>query len=676
MNRNLALVSIIVPVYNKVKFLDRCLSSLLAQTYSNIEVIVVDDGSCDGSREILERYAIKCKNIKLLEGEHRGPNIARGIGVDNASGDYIMFVDADDWIDKNAVNLLIDAMSRHNECDIVRFNACTEPDGKLKNPFVLSGDFEKVIDSRESKCMLVTMPVLNNLCFQFYRAHLFKNTKLFNLPYSNCEDLFVNLGIYDYVKNIVFVSDVLYHYWHEPTSTTHTTDLECISKNLLEQVNIYSRMLDKAKEWGLLEREIRESALYSLETIMKGTFMLFVVDDINSKKFVEIMSQIFGTEAYLNIRGFIKPEDILLKTKSCSLVYRIKNKKNLFALYNLDANKVWRASLLRRFVYKLKNKKERTGIYKNMRGRLGNQLFQYAAMRMIQETNNNADDLYLNFSKYVYSLGFKNELINFKVRPYNEIEKIKIPMRCKMTIFMNRVTKRIYRFLNPKNYRKFRYDFENKKAKKLQKMGIYWKEDGVLKMRPTSAKQKIAIGHFESAKNFDSIRPLLLKEIQPIHSPLRKNKKLYDIIASRESVCISIRRGDFVENPEFSKNFNVCGKKYFEDSVKEIKKHIKKPTFIMFSDDIEWCKNNIILSDDEVYYEDGNDPVWEKLRLMYSCKHFIISNSTFSWWAQYLSRNDNKIVIAPKVWTNFGYDKDIYDANWVLVDNKSGDRNE
>lgn len=307
-------------------------------------------------------------------------------------------------------------------------------------------------------------------------------------------------------------------------------------------------------------------------------------------------------------------------------------------------------------------------ISKYMRGRLGNQLFQYATLRYIQEVNGNKDQIFLNFSKYVYSKDFENELKYFNVKEYTEKEKLDISFTQKKIILLFKIQKRIIRFIRPNDYYKIRHNLETKKAKKLISKGIYWKEDGYLNITPSNKKNKVAIGHFESKENFDSIREKILEEITPINKPLEKNKKLYNIINKKNSVCISIRRGDFVTNKEFSKKFNVCGIDYFEKSVKKIKEKVKNPVFIIFSDDIEWCKKNIKL-DGEVYFEDGTDPVWEKLRLMYSCKHFIISNSTFSWWAQYLSRNKDKVVIAPGKWLNTGYYYDIYDKNWILINN-------
>ncbi len=145
---------------------------------------------------------------------------------------------------------------------------------------------------------------------------------------------------------------------------------------------------------------------------------------------------------------------------------------------------------------------------------------------------------------------------------------------------------------------------------------------------------------------------------------------MYKMIEDSNSICISIRRGDFVTDSEISKRNLVCDSNYFYRAIDEMNKRVKNPRYVVFSDDVEWCKNNIDFPKDTIY-EDGTDPIWEKLRLMYSCKHFIISNSTFSWWAQYLSRNKDKVVIAPSKWKNFSYRKDgkfdIYDDKWILI---------
>lgn len=307
-------------------------------------------------------------------------------------------------------------------------------------------------------------------------------------------------------------------------------------------------------------------------------------------------------------------------------------------------------------------------IGKYMRGRLGNQLFQYATLRYIQEINGNKDKLILNFSKYVYSKGFENELNYFNIKEFKESDNIKITVSQQFYIILFRIIKRLIRLLKKDKYYQIRNNIEKKSSKFLIKKGIYWKEDGYLNILPTNKKNKIVIGHFESSKNFNPIREKLLKEITPKEKPLKSNKQLYDIINSTNSVCVSIRRGDFVDNKKFSKIFNVCGINYFTKAIDIMQKKIKDPVFIIFSDDIEWCKKNINIKG-KMYFENGKDPVWEKIRLMYNCKHFILSNSTFSWWAQYLSRNEQKIVIAPSRWLNKGFYKDIYDDNWILIDN-------
>jgi hypothetical protein len=173
-------------------------------------------------------------------------------------------------------------------------------------------------------------------------------------------------------------------------------------------------------------------------------------------------------------------------------------------------------------------------------------------------------------------------------------------------------------------------------------------------------------GYYECSKYFEHIDNMIKKEFTPKYALMKKNERLYNIIQNTNSICVSIRRGDFFTE-EYSKVYGVCDIGYFYRGIDYIRKIYPGSTVIVFSDDIEWVKAEMKFSC-RVFYEDGTDPVWEKLRLMYSCKHFVISNSTFSWWAQHLSRSSNKIVVAPKVWKTTDNIYDIKEDNWILLE--------
>lgn len=112
-------VSIIVPIYNSERYLSKCIESLLSQTYKRMEIVLIDDGSSDRSREIISKYAARYKNIKaILQDQNQGASIARNTGIDNATGEYLTFVDADDVISPNMIEELVDVALEH-ESDIV-----------------------------------------------------------------------------------------------------------------------------------------------------------------------------------------------------------------------------------------------------------------------------------------------------------------------------------------------------------------------------------------------------------------------------------------------------------------------------------------------------------------------------------------------------------------------------
>lgn len=287
-------------------------------------------------------------------------------------------------------------------------------------------------------------------------------------------------------------------------------------------------------------------------------------------------------------------------------------------------------------------------------GRLGNQLFQYAYVRTLLFKRGNKEGIQFNFNLVRAAGeakdGFDDSLKFFRVLPYKEQNKdIVLHDGCFLQILVYlcfKIDQRTFKVFDSQKWFNIFHNF-----------GILFHHysDNNISFNIPKDKNVFCYGKYENPKYFNEIRPILLNEFTPCLPPLESNKQLYSVIESTNSVCISIRRGDFLSD-RFKDRFLVCDKEYFLNAMEEAKKCISNPTFIFFSDDIEWVRKNI-LCDVPCFYETGKDPIWEKLRLMYSCKHFIISNSTFSWWAQYLSRNEDKIVIAPDRWSNIPEEK-------------------
>ena len=306
-------------------------------------------------------------------------------------------------------------------------------------------------------------------------------------------------------------------------------------------------------------------------------------------------------------------------------------------------------------------------IYLQVEGRLGNQMFQYAFARSLQEKSQ--EEIVLDFSKFDsrdVSQGWENQLKYFHTN-FKEQRGVKLSW----------IQRRVLHLYSKEKKKKSRnrleeHYFEIKWSKLLNFFGIYLLTQGYCPFsEKTFFSNKYVEGYFESSQYFQQIREQLVKEFTPKYPPLEENKKLYQIAADTESICVTVRRGDSVSDNSIQKFVDICSVDYFLEGVQIIRKKLNTNNLsvIVFSDDVDWCRENIRFEGiSNVFYESGNDPIWEKIRMMYSCKHFVISNSSFSWWAQYLSRNENKIVVAPSKWRNYENAMDIYESGWILVD--------
>lgn len=300
-----------------------------------------------------------------------------------------------------------------------------------------------------------------------------------------------------------------------------------------------------------------------------------------------------------------------------------------------------------------------------MHGRLGNQMFQYAFAKKIQK--NRTDDISIYFgrvNKNNAQDGWKDDLANFHVDNYI-VEKNKTflftHMSLKQKILLFEYVAKCKLIKNIDDL----IAFQVKAQPELNSNGLYWIRNGYFEPVESKEKNVFVCGHFEHYSLYEGMEEELQKQFIPKSLPRKENKYLYNVINSTESVCISVRRGDFLSAD--NKNiYYVCNKAYFDRAIQKIRLLVPNATLIFFSDDIEWVKENCKY-DGNIYYETEGNDVCEKIRLMSSCKHFIISNSTFSWWVQYLSSNKNKIVISPCIWKNNSNYKGLISKSFIRV---------
>lgn len=297
-----------------------------------------------------------------------------------------------------------------------------------------------------------------------------------------------------------------------------------------------------------------------------------------------------------------------------------------------------------------------------MCGRLGNQLFQYAFARKVQQET--GQELAIDFTaiNQVNNDEWRNYLEDYQVSTYKVVKKYEyFPVQ--------RFLYKIFRIIRPKNNLVKQYKFDEYIAKRFCKYGILFYESDYLchkyDFSEIKTKNILIKGWFESEKYFENMKEILCKEYTP--KKICHNTDLVKKLKESESVCVTIRRGNFTET-QYKDKFLVCKPSFYIHAIEYIKMIFPKALFYICSDDIQWCKEELKL-DGDIIFEPSNE-ISQKLYLMSLCKHFIISNSSFSWWAQYLSQNQTKIVVAPCVWRNTELKPiDIMSERWVLMDN-------
>lgn len=292
-------VSIIIPVYNVEKYLQRCIDSLRAQTYTNTEMIFVDDGSADSSYQILQQAEKTDSRIRVFSQENAGPSAARNLGMDHSTGEYIMFCDSDDTVEPTWTEKMVEAVQEHPDDFVVCEVTTLSEEEHQKQIYKHLGPV--VMEKKEGYYRLFTDGIsafpFNKV---FIRKIIDKHGLRFDPKRKHGEDVFFGLDYLDHCSKIVVVCEPLYYYYQYEsaerlTNRYHkwdfwtTRDLYVKRKNYISEKDMAAF---QKRYWQMLSGELERTMKFCTDETLFGRIRMNQ-EFVRSQEYQELLN-LFG----------------------------------------------------------------------------------------------------------------------------------------------------------------------------------------------------------------------------------------------------------------------------------------------------------------------------------------------------------------------------------------------
>ncbi len=258
------LVTIIIPIYNiEDNLLRRCVKSVCEQSYGNLEIILVDDGSTDGTGSLCDKLALTDNRIKVYHKENGGSSSARNMGIDNATGEYIGFVDSDDYVDNDYVKLLMDAISKYNVKMAQISRDETDKDGNKLPDVCIPPKDEIRITNKEQLRELLLHRGDASFCTRLSHKSLFENLRF---PEGKLnEDFYLMINMLDRIDEYIILPNQSYHVYYREGSNSRKKDKNDFSPVFVDIVDNadfvealvskkYPELKEVAKRFALFQR--------------------------------------------------------------------------------------------------------------------------------------------------------------------------------------------------------------------------------------------------------------------------------------------------------------------------------------------------------------------------------------------------------------------------------------
>ena len=327
------MISVIVPIYNKAPYIQKCLEDISKQTYRDLEIICINDGSTDDSGEIVKTFVKEDPRFQYVEQENQGGSAARNHGLELAKGEYISFIDCDDGLECDMYAFLLDLIEKY-DADIahcgykkIHMDGSVSKIGDQNNCF---------IQTREEalQCLIDGQFFTGSLWTKLYRSSLFENIEFDNSLKIN-EDILMNFMLFNKAGRIVFKDSTKYLYYERVEASTSRVPSE---KKLLDSMKVFEYIFENCSETSELKFIAARRLFYVLSNVYRY-YVFYPQQDAQNERKNQIRKKIAEIQSF---------------SKSVSFKYRLnyqvmrkipKIYKSLYQIYNSIRKPNWDVSI-------------------------------------------------------------------------------------------------------------------------------------------------------------------------------------------------------------------------------------------------------------------------------------------------------------------------------------------
>ena len=329
-------VSIIVPIYNAEKYLNICIDSLINQDYKNIEIILIDDGSTDRSANICDEYLKKDNRIKVIHNSNKGVSATRNEGIKVAIGEWITFVDADDWVEKNYISSMYNVVD--DDTDMIIGRTISVIKGKRvydgyrgedieffenENKYKL---FESIFDDNISN---MKYPHISTCSAKLFRMKLIKDLDLlYNSNLKYYEDAIFNMEVIFNAKKVILINKKIYYYRYNIDSATSTYNQSIINN----YENVYQEFKSFSEKYNVNFNKYDEIfKIKNLNTILMN-YCKTKEKYFSKRKFIK---EICNNKTYNKAIKYVKIQKLPKRRKVLVILARLRMYLSIVLIYNL-----------------------------------------------------------------------------------------------------------------------------------------------------------------------------------------------------------------------------------------------------------------------------------------------------------------------------------------------------